>query len=433
MQLRISCFLRSRVGFRWSECRNSSLCGPLRSGRGGIGRAFSVVFARTTARSASNRSGGGGKARFHFGDRRPGRSGDRNASALTEARAHANTAACRRRLPRRPHPANAWPPRAPWRWSLRPCCSAPCCLTGPRAAAERRRRSGLPRMVGRVPGVSAPRRGTRLFPARHRLRARPASLPAPPRRVIRRSPVLRFAPSPNGRLHLGHAFSALLNDRIAKEFGGVCRLRIEDIDPVRSKPDFTDAILTDLAWLGLTYPEPIRHQSRHLDEYAAARDRLAQAGLAYPCFCSRGEIRASVAASGGDRPRSRRLAALSGYLPPPRSEGGRGAAQGGRAPHMAPGHGPRPRRGELRGAIRLHDLRRCGRTMGPLRSGGLGRRRDRPPGRADELSSLRRVRRCGGGHHPRRPRRGPRSPRRGSTSCSSAFSACRPRATTTTG
>lgn len=116
--------------------------------------------------------------------------------------------------------------------------------------------------------------------------------------MIRRSPVLRFAPSPNGRLHLGHAFSALLNDRIAKEFGGVCRLRIEDIDPVRSKPDFTDAILTDLAWLGLTYPEPIRHQSRHLDEYAAARDRLAQAGLAYPCFCSRGEIRASVAASG---------------------------------------------------------------------------------------------------------------------------------------
>lgn len=116
--------------------------------------------------------------------------------------------------------------------------------------------------------------------------------------MIRPAPVLRFAPSPNGRLHLGHAFSALLNDRIARQLGGVCRLRIEDIDPVRSRPDFAEAIVADLAWLGLTYPEPIRHQSRHLGEYAAARDRLAAAGLAYPCFCSRGDIRATVAATG---------------------------------------------------------------------------------------------------------------------------------------
>jgi glutamyl-Q tRNA(Asp) synthetase len=116
--------------------------------------------------------------------------------------------------------------------------------------------------------------------------------------VIRPSVVLRFAPSPNGRLHLGHALSALLNDRIARRLGGICRLRIEDIDPVRSKPEFTDAIVADLAWLGLTYPEPIRHQSRHLAEFAAARERLAASGLAYPCFCSRGAIRAQVAAAG---------------------------------------------------------------------------------------------------------------------------------------
>jgi glutamyl-Q tRNA(Asp) synthetase len=116
--------------------------------------------------------------------------------------------------------------------------------------------------------------------------------------VIRPSPVLRFAPSPNGRLHLGHAFSALLNDRIARQLGGVCRLRIEDIDPVRSKPEFAEAIVADLAWLGLTYPEPIRRQSRHMAAYAAVRDRLAAAGLAYPCFCSRGEIRATVATAG---------------------------------------------------------------------------------------------------------------------------------------
>ena len=112
------------------------------------------------------------------------------------------------------------------------------------------------------------------------------------------TPLLRFAPSPNGRLHLGHAYSALLNADLAARMGGVCRLRIEDIDPQRSKPELIAAIVEDLAWLGLTYPEPVRRQSQHMGSYKAALDRLIAGGFAYPCFCSRGQIRALVAAGG---------------------------------------------------------------------------------------------------------------------------------------
>lgn len=114
------------------------------------------------------------------------------------------------------------------------------------------------------------------------------------------APVFRFAPSPNGRLHLGHVYSALLNADLARRMGGVCRLRIEDIDPVRSTPELTEAISSDLAWLGLAYPEPVRHQSRHMGAYAAALGGLAAGTLVYPCFCSRGEIRARV--EGGETP-----------------------------------------------------------------------------------------------------------------------------------
>lgn len=113
------------------------------------------------------------------------------------------------------------------------------------------------------------------------------------------APVLRFAPSPNGRLHLGHAYSALLNAEWAGRLGGVCRLRIEDIDPVRSKPAFVRAIIDDLAWLGLHYPEPIRLQSHHMSEYRSMLANLAVRGLAYPCFCSRSAIRAAAEADGG--------------------------------------------------------------------------------------------------------------------------------------
>lgn len=103
-------------------------------------------------------------------------------------------------------------------------------------------------------------------------------------------PVFRFAPSPNGYLHLGHAFSALLNFDLARESGGRLLLRIEDIDAVRCRPQFTDAILEDLAWLGIEWEQPVRRQSDHLPLYADALERLAREGLVYPSFESRAEI-----------------------------------------------------------------------------------------------------------------------------------------------
>jgi len=109
----------------------------------------------------------------------------------------------------------------------------------------------------------------------------------------------RFAPSPNGYLHLGHAYSALLNQRLAEEFGGRLLLRIEDIDPERSRPEFEAAMLEDLAWLGLRWEEPPRRQSEHLADYAAALDALRRRDLAYPCFCSRADISRACAASPG--------------------------------------------------------------------------------------------------------------------------------------
>ncbi|GEP10034.1 Glutamate--tRNA ligase [Methylobacterium gnaphalii] len=108
-------------------------------------------------------------------------------------------------------------------------------------------------------------------------------------------PLLRFAPSPNGRLHFGHAYSALLNDDVARRLGGRCLLRIEDIDPGRSRPELIGAIEEDLAWLGLTYERPMRRQSEHMGVYRRALDQLIERRLVYPCFCSRGTIRARVA------------------------------------------------------------------------------------------------------------------------------------------
>ena len=110
------------------------------------------------------------------------------------------------------------------------------------------------------------------------------------------SPVVRFAPSPNGYLHLGHAYSALLNQRIAREFGGKLLIRIEDIDPERSRPHFETALLEDLAWLGLEWEQPPRRQSEHLCDYRDALEKLMRRGLAYPCFCSRAQIVAQCAA-----------------------------------------------------------------------------------------------------------------------------------------
>ncbi|MCB2100493.1 MAG: tRNA glutamyl-Q(34) synthetase GluQRS [Rhodobacterales bacterium] len=104
--------------------------------------------------------------------------------------------------------------------------------------------------------------------------------------------VTRFAPSPTGLLHLGHAYSALFAARRAA--GGRFLLRIEDIDIARCRPEFEDALLEDLAWLGLAWETPVRRQSEHLDVYEAALATLGGHGLLYPCFCTRKEIRDEV-------------------------------------------------------------------------------------------------------------------------------------------
>jgi glutamyl-Q tRNA(Asp) synthetase len=109
-------------------------------------------------------------------------------------------------------------------------------------------------------------------------------------------PVFRFAPSPNGYLHLGHALSALLNADMARAAGGRLLLRIEDIDAARCRPEYEAAIYEDLAWLGIAWEEPVRRQSEHYDGYRAALARLEALGLVYPSFESRAEIAALVAA-----------------------------------------------------------------------------------------------------------------------------------------
>ncbi len=106
--------------------------------------------------------------------------------------------------------------------------------------------------------------------------------------------VTRFAPSPTGLLHIGHAHSALVGWRAAREAGGCFLLRLEDIDRARCRPGFAAAILRDLAWLGLDWDGAVRVQSEHFADYRAALDRLDALGLLYPCFCTRTAIRAEV-------------------------------------------------------------------------------------------------------------------------------------------
>lgn len=109
--------------------------------------------------------------------------------------------------------------------------------------------------------------------------------------------VTRFAPSPTGLLHKGHAYSALQACRAAKATNGRFLLRIEDIDTTRCRPEFTEAIFEDLAWLGLTWEKPVRIQSRHFDDYRSALLRLKDLGIVYPCFCTRKQIQAEIARS----------------------------------------------------------------------------------------------------------------------------------------
>jgi glutamyl-Q tRNA(Asp) synthetase len=107
--------------------------------------------------------------------------------------------------------------------------------------------------------------------------------------------VFRFAPSPNGYLHLGHAYSALANHHMARATGGRLLLRIEDIDLERCRPEFEQALYDDLAWLGLDWEQPVRRQSEHFGDYAKVLSELTQRRILYPCFCSRGDIMNAVA------------------------------------------------------------------------------------------------------------------------------------------
>lgn len=113
-----------------------------------------------------------------------------------------------------------------------------------------------------------------------------------------RTLVTRFAPSPTGRLHLGHAYSALFAERAARLANGRFLLRIEDIDATRCRPEFERGILEDLSWLGLDWGKPVRRQSDHMADYAAALEKLKAQDLIYPCFCTRAEIRAEIARAG---------------------------------------------------------------------------------------------------------------------------------------
>ncbi len=117
--------------------------------------------------------------------------------------------------------------------------------------------------------------------------------------AVDKRPVFRFAPSPNGRLHLGHAYSALFTARAAEQAGGRLILRIEDIDLLRCRAEFITGIYRDLDWLGLTWEQPVRRQSEHFDAYYSALNTLQDLGVLYPCYATRSEIRAAVEGKAG--------------------------------------------------------------------------------------------------------------------------------------
>jgi glutamyl-Q tRNA(Asp) synthetase len=116
-------------------------------------------------------------------------------------------------------------------------------------------------------------------------------------------PVFRFAPSPTGFLHLGHALSALINDAMVRKSRGRLLLRIEDIDATRCRPEFEVAIAEDLAWLGVDFEQVLRRQSEHMTDYRAALERLEQAGLVYRSYESRTEIARFIARAPAPTPR----------------------------------------------------------------------------------------------------------------------------------
>ena len=113
--------------------------------------------------------------------------------------------------------------------------------------------------------------------------------------------VTRFAPSPNGWLHLGHAYSALIGARHAQAEGGQFLVRLEDIDVGRARPHFVDGIYQDLAWLGLSWPEPVMVQSERFGVYEAALRKLRDMDLVYPCWATRRDIQAALETHYGDK------------------------------------------------------------------------------------------------------------------------------------
>jgi glutamyl-Q tRNA(Asp) synthetase len=160
--------------------------------------------------------------------------------------------------------------------------------------------------------------------------------------------VTRFAPSPNGYLHLGHALSALTGFRAARDAGGRFLLRIEDIDTARARPEFEQAVYDDLAWLGLDWETPVRRQSEHFADYAAALARLRGMGLTYPCFCTRKDIEAEIARS------------------PAAPHGPEGALYPGLCRHLSGGERRRRLDAGETFAVRL-DVAKAGAMAGPLR------------------------------------------------------------------
>ena len=159
--------------------------------------------------------------------------------------------------------------------------------------------------------------------------------------------ITRFAPSPTGLLHLGHAHSALFGWTAARDRNGLFLLRIEDIDPARCRPEFERQLMEDLSWLGLTWPTPVRRQSDHLDDYRAALDRLAGLGVTYPCFCTRKEIEEEIA--------------RAGHAP----HGPDGALYPGTCRHLSDAERSARLAAGQAFAIRL-DVARAGRLAGPL-------------------------------------------------------------------
>ncbi len=160
------------------------------------------------------------------------------------------------------------------------------------------------------------------------------------------TPVVRFAPSPTGPLHLGNGYSALYSFQAARRLGGRFLLRVEDIDQTRCRPEHEAAMLEDLAWLGLIWEQPVRRQSEHMADYAAALETLTGAGLTYPCFCTRKQIAREIAAA------------------PSAPHGPDGALYPGTCRHLSPEEGQDKIAGGVAYAIRL-DVGRAAGRVGP--------------------------------------------------------------------